>query len=1190
MKTIKRNIVLTIVMLTFLTSPLMLQAEKWTSIGPDGARITSLAIDPKVPSILYLGTEWSGLFKSVDGGAQWIKADNGLTTSRIESLSVDPSNPSIVYAGTALGVFKSIDGAMNWILSGLEGKSISCLAIDSKSPSTLYAGTGPMMKITGSLYKSVDGGATWMRILDAIDVWDCFIFIKIDPKNPLTLYAGSEYGGIYKSFNGGAEWAKINSGLTIRSMLSFMINPTNTLIIYAGTAQGGIFKSADGGSNWMPVNSGLSNFYVSSLAIDPVNPSIIYAGTRGGVFKSTDEAGTWTSINNGLAFKVLNALEINPQDPLIIYAGTHAGGVFKSTDGGDSWAESNVGLRNTYINCIVRDPLNPSIIYAGGDDGGLYKSIDNGTTWAIKNNGLSYDITCLVINPKNSSIVYAGTWTDGVYKSIDGGYSWNKTGILSNPYVHTLVIDPWNPSTLYAGTGGGIFKSSDSGGSWIDVSEPGSPFGTSLAIDPFNPSTVYAGYAGYYSGISKSIDGGKSWTTLNSSLYPSVIILDPITPLIVYVGSSDGVYRSKDGGLTWNLLSTGLPSNPYVNALFIHPKIKSLIYAGTSSRGIFRTTDGGNSWTEINDGLPIIYPPDSYFAVSSLIAEDNPLKVYAATSGAGIYSTSSDSPWLTLSRDKLNFGALEGAAATSSQHVWITNSGEGAINWTISPSESWIEIKPVSGTGDRKIEVSVNPTGLSEGIYNGSVSVSDPGAANSPQTISIELKVYREGTSLSPSPPFGYFDTPVDGSIVSGSIAVTGWALDDLEVKRVEIKRYPDPDDPPGAIGVDGLIYIGDAFFVDGARPDVELAYPGYPLNYQAGWGYMLLTYGLPRQGNGTFKLYAIAIDGDGHGTELGQKTIISDNAHATLPFGALDFPGQGETVSGSDYVNFGWALTPMPKSIPTDGSTILLWIDGLPVGHPTYNDLRPDIATLFPGFANSNGGGGHYYLDTTQYANGVHTIAWSVEDSAGISCGIGSRYFTVVNTGAGSAADLGDFSSLSLSGKSGNDSIASRAGIANIPTDYLSPVYVKKGYHPEALSEVVFPDEKGVINIEAREVDRIEIALGESTASKGLMERIRDREKQIRVSANKYYGTRDREKPVGVGDQNYVGYLIVGKELRPLPIGSTLDSGRGVFSWQLGPGFVGDYNFVFISQDGSGIKSKKNIKVRILPAHSTIK
>src|SRR5665647_1458026 len=75
--------------------------------------------------------------------------------------------------------------------------------------------------------------------------------------------------------------------------------------------------------------------------------------------------------------------------------------------------------------------------------------------------------------------------------------------------------------------------------------------------------------------------------------------------------------------------------------------------------------------------------------------------------------------------------------------------------------------------------------------------------------------------------------------------------------------------------------------------------------------------------GTGTFVLHAVALDKDGHRSDLGTKTIVSDNAHNTKPFGAIDTPGQGATVSGNSYVNFGWVLTPLPAMVPVDGSTI---------------------------------------------------------------------------------------------------------------------------------------------------------------------------------------------------------------------------------------------------------------------------
>lgn len=96
--------------------------------------------------------------------------------------------------------------------------------------------------------------------------------------------------------------------------------------------------------------------------------------------------------------------------------------------------------------------------------------------------------------------------------------------------------------------------------------------------------------------------------------------------------------------------------------------------------------------------------------------------------------------------------------------------------------------------------------------------------------------------------------------------------------------------------------------------------------------------------------------------------------------------------------VNFGWILTPQPGVVPVNGSTIGVLIDGVSVGQPVYNQFRSDIATLFPGYANSGGAVGYRMIDTTSLTNGLHTIMWVVTDSLGRSEGIGSRYFSVLN------------------------------------------------------------------------------------------------------------------------------------------------------------------------------------------------
>jgi|GEM_PF-3181786 len=242
--------------------------------------------------------------------------------------------------------------------------------------------------------------------------------------------------------------------------------------------------------------------------------------------------------------------------------------------------------------------------------------------------------------------------------------------------------------------------------------------------------------------------------------------------------------------------------------------------------------------------------------------------------------------------------------------------------------------------------------------------------------------------------PFGAFEAPVEGSTVSGVVAVTGWALDDVGIQLIEVFR--EPLDGEG----DEWIFLGEAVSMEGARPDVAAVFPDYPGNTAAGWQYMLLTNGLPEGGNGTFVLRVVVTDTDHNKTMLGPRTFHCDNANAVKPFGNLDSPGAGEVISGEMFPVSGWALTPQPNAIPTDGSTMTLYLDGVEIGMPIYNQYREYIATLLPGYNNSDGAGFEFTIDTRQYADGIHTIQAIVMDNAGNTEGIGSRYFKIDNTG----------------------------------------------------------------------------------------------------------------------------------------------------------------------------------------------
>ena len=290
--------------------------------------------------------------------------------------------------------------------------------------------------------------------------------------------------------------------------------------------------------------------------------------------------------------------------------------------------------------------------------------------------------------------------------------------------------------------------------------------------------------------------------------------------LVMPIGSTIEV-TSPDGGESWRAGSTqnitwqqnGLSGNVTVD----------LYKGGTKSATIATPTASSGTYA---------------WAIPSgqALGTDYKIRVFqdsvSDSSDANFSIFSASTPEISLSRNALVFKALTSGPKTPAQQVLLNNSGGGTLSWTASSSQGWLSVSPGSGTGNGLLTISVNPAGLSTGSYSGTVTVSDPNALLQNAAIAVSLTVSSSGTS-----PFGVFDIPASGSTVRGSIPIGGWALDDVGTAKVEIRREPVATDPPAAIGADGLIYVGDAIFIDGARPDVETAYPAHPLNSRGGWG-----------------------------------------------------------------------------------------------------------------------------------------------------------------------------------------------------------------------------------------------------------------------------------------------------------------------------------------------------------------
>jgi hypothetical protein len=636
----------------------------------------------------------------------------------------------------------------------------------------------------------------------------------------------------------------------------------------------------------------------------------------------------------------------------------------------------------------------------------------------------------------------------------------------------------------------------------------------------------------------RSIDGGTTWT----AVIDGGSFTGSGTRLLTVTNTSalqDGErYRAVASNAAGTITSAAAQLN--VSASAVAPTIV------TPPSGAVATKNGDLTLTVLaagtvplsyqwyRDGVAIPAGTNARLSINTVqAAHAGHYSVTISNSAGSVTSAAVSVGVMSVTPETLQFGAERAGAngpvtvVSPAQTVTLTFN-TAAPPWTATADQPWVLIAPAAGAGSGQLTVGLDSMKLPAGATSASATVTLAGASTSlGATIPVSVSIQA---TASTSAPFGAFDMPIAGANVSGSFAVTGWALDDIGVQRVELWRdlvsgettapYAGPG--PGT----GKVFIANALFVPNSRPDVEAAYPAYPLASRAGWGYLLLTYGLWGQGNGTYTLYAFAYDQDGHVTTLGTKAIVVDNAHAVKPFGAIDTPTYGGTILGSIW-NYGWALTPGP-SCAVAGGTVQVSIDSGPLQPVVYGDSRPDIAASFPSFTDGAGGGGHYYLDSTVLANGLHQIGWLVSDNCGRQDGIGSRFFTVANAGAdaivGASRQAAPPRVIGLGERLPRTAIASAESVR--PAESRVSVRQLGGEW-----ETVTPGDHGTHVVEVAPSGRIELRLPTSRSS-------------------------------------YAGRMFVSEGPRDLPLGSSLDARAGIFYWQPAPGFLGAYELEFLAAD----------------------
>lgn len=253
-----------------------------TTNGLPDAPVWSLVIDPNSDlnsRVLYAASFGNGIYKTTDGGGSWFPVNNGLGTNRdIHKIVIDPSNSNILYVGIESynefsgenittvqgGIYKTSDGGQNWIRIDTNPPqiSVSDLAIDPTNSNIIYSATREMLDHSqlimyrGGVYKSTDGGNNWIERSNGFgDIENLNVgSLAINPQNPEIIYAGTfdrcyhdecSGRGVFKSTNGGGTWTPINTGLSHLSTNVITIDPSDPTRLYVGTDGNGAFMGID---------------------------------------------------------------------------------------------------------------------------------------------------------------------------------------------------------------------------------------------------------------------------------------------------------------------------------------------------------------------------------------------------------------------------------------------------------------------------------------------------------------------------------------------------------------------------------------------------------------------------------------------------------------------------------------------------------------------------------------------------------------------------------------------------------------------------------------------------------------------------------------------------------------------------------------------------------------------------------
>ena len=687
---------------------------EWRELGPyRGGRSCAVTGVEGKHNLFYFGSTGGGIWRTEDGGRSWENISDGYFGGSIGAIAVSASDHNVIYVGGGektvrgnvsfgYGIWKTEDKGKTWKQSGLvKSRHISRIRIHPDNSDIVYAAVmGDLFKDTEErgIYKSVDGGKNWKKVLDS-GIEAGAVDLIMDPSNPRIMYAST--------------WKIRRTPFSLSS----------------GGEGSAIWKSTDMGESWINIseNEGLPDgtWGISGIAVSPVNPNRIWAiieNENGGVFRSDDAGKSWRKLNSSRSLRqrawYYTRIYADPKDEDVVYVVNVS--YHKSKDGGKTFQSYRAPHGDHHDLWIAPDNPMRMII---GDDGGAQVTYDGGETWTTYHNQPTAQFYRLATDNDFPYRIYAAQQDNSTIRiqsrtissRIDENH-WESTAGGESAHI---AVDPENNNIVYGGSYGGYLTRLDHRTGYeraINV-WPDNPMGHGAEDFKYRFQWNFPIFFSKHDSkklytasnhLHLSTDEGQSWQTISPDLtrndpeklkssggpitqdntgveyYCTIFAAQesPIQAGMIWVGSDDGlVHLTRDGGDNWeNVTPKNIPEWMMINCIEPSPHDESTCYiAGTLYKTgdyhpyLYKTSDYGESWELITKGIN-----EEHFtrAIRADLTKEGVL--YAGTESGMYISTDDGENWQTFQMNLPTVPVTDLAlkdndliAATQGRGLWI---------------------------------------------------------------------------------------------------------------------------------------------------------------------------------------------------------------------------------------------------------------------------------------------------------------------------------------------------------------------------------------------------------------------------------------------------------------------------------------------------------------------------------------